>query len=295
MPTDEVIAKRGDALLELFKEQQPACTLLVSSHVLSLASRVFEAMFNGNFTEGQDLSAPSPKKVALREDNPDSIMLLAKITHMKISDIPETIALTHLADLAIACDTYQCTEAVQSWSRVQVAQRLASPGHPFFEKLIFITYVFDLFHEFEQMRHQKKARISASRQKLFPKKYYELVASTCPHAGHAIKLYLMSLAYAEIPMDNSLAVSKYAECAATLERMVDIVTCTEHDDCAFEQAKDLNQDVATALVAANDHVKPLCLDCMRKRHGIRDVACRLGHGKPRSIPKLEGSRTTQQP
>jgi hypothetical protein len=39
MATDQVVAKRGDVLLELCKAGKPAGTLLVSSHVLSPASQ----------------------------------------------------------------------------------------------------------------------------------------------------------------------------------------------------------------------------------------------------------------
>jgi hypothetical protein len=52
-----VLASHGDVILELTKDGTSAGTLLVSSHILSLASPVFRAMFSGNFTEGNDLSA----------------------------------------------------------------------------------------------------------------------------------------------------------------------------------------------------------------------------------------------
>jgi hypothetical protein len=51
MATDQVVAKRGDVLLELCKAGKPAGTLLVSSHVLSPASPAFETTFNGDFSK----------------------------------------------------------------------------------------------------------------------------------------------------------------------------------------------------------------------------------------------------
>jgi hypothetical protein len=148
MATNKVIAKRGDVLLELSKDGKPVDTLLVSSHVLTLASPVFEAMFNGNFAEGQDLSAMSPKTVALPDDNPDAMTLFCNIIHMQTADIADTVSISRLADLAVVCDKYQCTEAVSSWARVEIAQKLANPDAPAFEKLLFITYVLDLPLEF---------------------------------------------------------------------------------------------------------------------------------------------------
>lgn len=151
MATDKVIAKRGDVLLELGREGKPAGTLLVLSHVLSLASPVFEAMFNGNFVEGQNLSAASPKLVALPDDDPESVTLLCRIIHLRTTEITETISLPRLADLAVVCDKYQCTEAVSSWARVQIAQKLSGPDSPAFEKLLFIAYVLNLPLEFGQV------------------------------------------------------------------------------------------------------------------------------------------------
>jgi hypothetical protein len=150
MPTNQIIAKRGDVLLELFREQVPAGTLLVSSQVLSLASPVFEAMFNGTFAEGQGLNPASPKKVALPDDNPDSMTLLAKITHMQTDNLPERASFNDLADFALICDKYHCAAAVRSWSKVQIAEKLSDSSAPSYEKLLFITYVLDLHVEFAQ-------------------------------------------------------------------------------------------------------------------------------------------------
>jgi hypothetical protein len=148
---DKTIAKRGDVLLQPSKDGKPVGTLLVSSQVLSLASPVFEAMFNGNFAEGQDLSATSPRKVPLPEDDPEALILLCKVTHLQIDDVPDQVSFDKLADFAIVCDKYRCTTAVRPWSKVQIAQLLPKPNAPLFAKLIFITYVLDLPAEFEQV------------------------------------------------------------------------------------------------------------------------------------------------
>ena len=50
--TDLVLAIRGNVLLELSKDGTVVGTLLVSSHVLALASPVFDAMFNGSRRTG---------------------------------------------------------------------------------------------------------------------------------------------------------------------------------------------------------------------------------------------------
>jgi len=149
--TDLVLAKRGDVLLELSKDGTAAGTLLVSSHVLALASPVFDAMFNGSFTEGQDVSAASPKKIALPDDDPKSIVLFCRLVHMQTKDLVHEPSFEELADLAIVCDKYHCTESMRSWLRVWITKKLASPKARNFEKLIFVTYVCDLPKEFEEV------------------------------------------------------------------------------------------------------------------------------------------------
>jgi hypothetical protein len=149
--TDIVVAKRGDVLLELSKDGKPAGTLLVLAQVLSLASPVFEAMFNGNFAEGQVLSAASPKRVALPDDDAEAITLLCKLTHMHHAGIPDNVSYDKLADFAVVCDKYQCTEAVRYWTKVQVNHLMATPNHFSFEKLIFVAYILDLPHLFQQV------------------------------------------------------------------------------------------------------------------------------------------------
>jgi hypothetical protein len=151
MSADKVIDKRGDVRLELVTDGKRVGSLLVSSHVLSLASPVFEAMFNGNFAEGQGLSAALPKSVALPDDDPNAVTLFCEITHMQLANTTDTVSISRLADLAVLCDKYQCTEAVSSWARVEIAQKLSFPDAPAFEKLLFITYVLDLPLEFGQV------------------------------------------------------------------------------------------------------------------------------------------------
>lgn len=148
---DKVIAKRGDVLLEPRHEGKPVGTLLVSSHVLSLASPVFDDMFNGNFSEGQTLSTSSPKKIPLPDDDPEALILLCKITHLQTSQIAKIVPLGQFTDFAILCDKYQCTEAVAFWSSLQIAEYLSKPLVKGIETLVFVTYVLDMPREFQQV------------------------------------------------------------------------------------------------------------------------------------------------
>ncbi|KAF1939201.1 hypothetical protein EJ02DRAFT_264120 [Clathrospora elynae] len=148
-PLDLVMAKRGDVVIELSKDGKAAGTLLVSSQVLSLGSPVFEAMFSGRFAEGQSLSAESsPRLVPLPDDNPHSMILICKIAHLQTAGLPEQLSFTAFADFAVACDKYQCSEAVQAWSKIWATGLMKMPNSLHFEKLLFATYVLDIPLEF---------------------------------------------------------------------------------------------------------------------------------------------------
>jgi len=125
--TDLVLAKRGDVLLQLSKNGTAAGTLLVSSLVLGLASPVFEAMFNGNFTEGHGLSPVPPKKIALPDDDAMSMSLICKLIHMQTEDLVDEPSFSQLADIVIVCDKYRCTESVRSWLQLWIKTKVASP------------------------------------------------------------------------------------------------------------------------------------------------------------------------
>jgi len=148
-PTITLIDKHGDVLLQLRKEgDRNARSLLVSSRVLSLASTVFEAMFNGNFAEGQDLSYVSPRAVPVPDDDPIIMELLCNIFHMQMSEVPDKLDMKSFADFAVLCDKYDCREAIRFQAKVWVFGLISDPDAPNFEKLLFVTYVLDLPHEF---------------------------------------------------------------------------------------------------------------------------------------------------
>jgi hypothetical protein len=94
-------------------------------------------------------------------------------------------------------------------------------------------------------------------------------------------------------MDRALSVAEYAKSAVGLERRFDTTSCSDHADCAVKNAKGLNQEVATALIAAHEDIKACCLDCMRKNVcGLPTLICRLGHP---SAPSTVASVTSVRP
>ena len=82
----------------------------VCKALLCFASKYFNALFSGNFSEsvfegqGQD--------VPLEEDEPDAVVNLCKILHMKYT-WPASMTPKELLHLAIVADKYDCVKALQ--------------------------------------------------------------------------------------------------------------------------------------------------------------------------------------
>ena len=89
--------------------------------------------------------------MALPDDDPKSMILLCKIVHMQTKDLVQEPSFKELADIAIVCDKYRCTESVRWWLRFWITKKLALPEARNFEKLIFVTYLCDLPQEFEEV------------------------------------------------------------------------------------------------------------------------------------------------
>jgi hypothetical protein len=143
------IDKRGDVILLLGNDDEMAVKLLVSSKVLSLASSVFEAMFNSGFAEGQDLSPTSPREVLLPDDDPKYMTYICKLVHMQTSDVPEKLDILSLADFALLCDKYHCADGVRPWSRLWISW--FTPETPVYAKLLTVAYLLDLPQEFRKV------------------------------------------------------------------------------------------------------------------------------------------------
>ncbi|OQV07263.1 hypothetical protein CLAIMM_11721 [Cladophialophora immunda] len=83
----------------------------VSSKHLSLASKVFRAMFDGNFREGVALGADQATKVPLPEDNADAMMVLLGIIHGLNRSVPRKIEYALFFAIVVLIDKYELQEA----------------------------------------------------------------------------------------------------------------------------------------------------------------------------------------
>ncbi|KAH8892686.1 hypothetical protein GQ53DRAFT_862305 [Thozetella sp. PMI_491] len=127
-PKRVVIDGAGDLILEV--GTKPQSRLQVSSKVLSTASRVFRAMFNPSFKEGQALSQTNPAEIPLPEDDPAAMETLLKILHLQNTALPTVNILSAdgFRDFAVVCDKYDCNDAVSFVANSWLQEFVSNPG-----------------------------------------------------------------------------------------------------------------------------------------------------------------------
>ncbi|KAJ2903807.1 hypothetical protein MKZ38_009281 [Zalerion maritima] len=86
----------------------------VSSHHLINASRVFRAMLSedSRFIESRRLHCEGYSEVPLPEDDPEVMVLVMSVIHLRSKEIPRTVNLDMLSRIAIAVDKYELHEAL---------------------------------------------------------------------------------------------------------------------------------------------------------------------------------------
>jgi hypothetical protein len=138
--------------------------LLVSSKVLSVASPVFRVMLDGRFTEGAEMQKAKKTpggylpKVELLNDDAEAMMLLCKVLHFNIADIPTRPKTHDLERLAIVCDAYDCTTVLKycgalwlrNWIEYYDQESIARSMDDLCRLFIF-AYVADLENEFSEI------------------------------------------------------------------------------------------------------------------------------------------------
>jgi hypothetical protein len=142
----------------------------------------------------------------------------------------------------------------------------------------------------DRLRFHASNKIWEMRKILWPKTYEDLLKSDCEQAGNALKAYLVSLANANIHVTTCLNGKDFFQRAPILEKQGVIGSCSRHENCAVNNAKDMNKEVARNLIDAYNNIKPCCMDCMRiELCGMTHLKCRLNHRSPPSAAGATGS------
>lgn len=127
-------ADKGDVIFSVGGVRENV-RFLVSSAILSVASKYYAALFSARFLEGQSLSVDSPPTIDFPEDDPDHFEFLLGILHFQDvvpfeADEHELITPMHeayLVDVLILADKYDCTRPVRS--HIAILAREAAAQH----------------------------------------------------------------------------------------------------------------------------------------------------------------------
>ena len=110
--TDPIVSvsPNGDIILVVGPQ---AVRLRVHSLFLRSASKVFNAMFGPNWSEGQGLSEQSPRQVIMEEDDPEALRIICCVIHHLNDDVPRTLSPEQVFQIAIEIDKYDLAVALR--------------------------------------------------------------------------------------------------------------------------------------------------------------------------------------
>lgn len=111
-PLTTVLCDAGDVLLVADDDSRPPQRIQVSSVLLSTASKVFRALFNSAFAEGEALRNAAESGVEIHvSDAPSDLLLLCQLLHFQ-GDLDD-IRHERFLDLALIIDKYDCAKALR--------------------------------------------------------------------------------------------------------------------------------------------------------------------------------------
>ena len=111
------------------KEDHSKTGFVVSSVVVSLASKVFKALLGPSFAEGRALRQTpngTPLDIQLPEDNPMGMRLMLEFLHF--CSRPATLTFDELTELATVVDKYRCGDIFTAQATVWMRDLLEFEG-----------------------------------------------------------------------------------------------------------------------------------------------------------------------
>ena len=112
-----------------------------SSIVLSLASRVFDAMLKLEFREGQDLAESRTVEIPLPDDDPEAMLALCQVLHHRTSDMA-ALTSDRLLAIALLSDKYDCAGALQVFSSYWLREQSLGASQNDRQRLLTAAYLF---------------------------------------------------------------------------------------------------------------------------------------------------------
>jgi hypothetical protein len=115
-------------------------SVTASRTVLTILSPVFKAMLAGGFREAE----ATISKIPLPDDDPDALLLLLQIAHLKFKDLPNTLSFQNLYQLAVVCDKYDAVGPIRPFWDKYGAPFLSNIEEAGYEEWLFIAWTFGI-------------------------------------------------------------------------------------------------------------------------------------------------------
>ena len=151
----------GDVYLELLNLE-----LRVSSKALSMASQVFNAMFNSGFQEGLNLANNETCRIPLPDDDAAAMTALCiLIHHQEPTTFESEMDSRRLRSLSILADKYACKGAVRLWADVWIGRlsseyEVSREDEKILVDALLVSYILDLSAQFTAITKRMVYRIS---------------------------------------------------------------------------------------------------------------------------------------
>ena len=123
----------------------------VSSFMLSIGSPVFKSMLGPHFKEGHMLASSSTIELPLPEDDAEPLKTICQVTHLRNNEVPSSVAIRMLLDIAALVDKYACAEAMRHAGQHWISQLLSETDSAFMSQLLIAAYHFKLAELFKQI------------------------------------------------------------------------------------------------------------------------------------------------
>lgn len=128
----------GDVVTLIIGKSKLSVT--TSKTVLTILSPVFKAMLAGGFRE----AGATISKIPLPDDDPNALLLLLRIAHLKFKDLPNKLSFRELYRLAVVCDKYDAIGTVRPFWDKYGAPFLTHMQEQGYEEWLYIAWAFGI-------------------------------------------------------------------------------------------------------------------------------------------------------
>ncbi|KAF3192954.1 hypothetical protein TWF225_010821 [Orbilia oligospora] len=131
----------------VLKNESGNFSFLVSSHALSIASKVWKLIINPRGTKELDIENLVPygavKIMKLEDDDALALDVIFQIIHLRTDETPAEISFGLLRKIAIVSDKYECGKVLNPWPKLWMRPYENQATSPLYEDWVFIAKAFN--------------------------------------------------------------------------------------------------------------------------------------------------------